>query len=237
MPQVSVILTVYNNKEDIEEAIKSVLAQTYKDWELIIVDDGSTDDLYPVIKKYIDNEKVLFIKNEVNLGRYVSLNIGIIKTRGIYIALIDSDDTYHPSKIEKQVKIFENNPNTVVVTTIAKRENLVRSMPPASMWRKAIHEKIGYFDSVLFGADSEFFERINAVYGAKSTHAVKEILYFSKRRQNSLTTNSITGSISTRKYYVNRFNAWHRTDKDKLYMPFPLLKRPFVVDASMLKKS
>ena len=103
---VSIIMPSYNTGGFIAESIESVLAQTYKDWELIIVDDCSTDDTDAVIARY-DDSRIKYLKNETNSGAAVSRNRALQEATGKWIAFLDSDDTWHPEKLERQIRFME----------------------------------------------------------------------------------------------------------------------------------
>lgn len=102
---VSVIIPSYNRAGSIRAAVESVLKQSYADLELIVVDDGSTDDTEAVLKG-IDDDRLRYIYQE-NAGACVARNTGIAAARGEYIAFHDSDDIWHPTKLEKQMAAFE----------------------------------------------------------------------------------------------------------------------------------
>jgi len=106
---VSVILPSYNSEKVIGKAIQSILDQTFKDWELFIVDDASTDRSIAVVKKIKDN-RIKLIKLSINNGYPVAMNVGIAKAKGKYIARMDADDVSAPSRLEEQVKVLEGNP-------------------------------------------------------------------------------------------------------------------------------
>lgn len=109
-PLVTVVTPSYNSSRFIEHTIKSILNQTYKNWELLIVDDCSTDDSYVVIKSYADQDKrIRLIKLEENSGAAVARNVGIENACGRFIAFLDSDDTWHPEKLEQQVSFMLKN--------------------------------------------------------------------------------------------------------------------------------
>lgn len=109
-PLVSVITPLYNCEKYIEETILSVINQTYKNWEMIIVDDCSKDNGVKIVEKYrkIDNRIKLY-KNEVNLGGAGTRNKCIEKAKGKYIAFLDSDDLWKKEKLEKQINFMERN--------------------------------------------------------------------------------------------------------------------------------
>ena len=107
-PLISVVMSVYNGEKYLEEAIESILAQTYSNFEFIIINDGSTDGSLDVIKKYINNDKIILITRE-NKGLPCSLNEGIRLSKGKYIARMDADDISLPTRLEEQIIFMEKN--------------------------------------------------------------------------------------------------------------------------------
>ena len=112
---VSVIIPVYNRKDMISDAVESVLSQTYKDLEVVVIDDGSTDNTVEEIKK-IKDPRIVLLKAE-HKGPYHARNMGIKKSKGDFIAFLDSDDMWLPEKLEKQMKQFEKNKEVFLVFT------------------------------------------------------------------------------------------------------------------------
>lgn len=108
MSLVSVIIPSYNRKKFICESVESVLAQTYKNYEIIIVDDGSTVDIKQALKPFGNKIKYLYQENK---GAASARNTGIINSKGKYLAFLDDDDLFEPGKLEKQVKKLEDNPH------------------------------------------------------------------------------------------------------------------------------
>lgn len=107
-PMISVVMSVYNAEKYLDEAIESILNQTYKDFEFIIINDGSTDKSLEIIEKYKkEDERVDLISRE-NRGLIASLNEGIQKARGKYIARMDADDISLPTRFEKQIELMES---------------------------------------------------------------------------------------------------------------------------------
>jgi glycosyltransferase involved in cell wall biosynthesis len=115
-PKVSVVLAVYNGAAFVSEAVKSILNQTFSNFELIIINDGSLDNSEKVLDLFNDS-RIIRIKNEKNLGLINSLNAGIKIARGEYIARMDADDISVPNRFEKQVEFLENNKNIGVLGT------------------------------------------------------------------------------------------------------------------------
>ena len=108
-PKVSIVLPNYNGGRYIKETILSVLNQTYKDFELIIVDDASTDESREIIESFLD-ERIIKHYSKVNRHVAYTTNIGFNMARGDYIARIDSDDQWEREKLEKQIEFMESNP-------------------------------------------------------------------------------------------------------------------------------
>lgn len=105
-PKVCVIMPCYNGEKFIGEAIESVLNQTYNNWELIIVDDGSTDNSKEVIKRYFNDNRIKYIAHKENRGIPAARNTGIKASKGEYIAFLDQDDIWLPEKLKEQIEIF-----------------------------------------------------------------------------------------------------------------------------------
>ena len=111
-PLVSVIIPTYNRGHLIKKAIKSVLNQTYKNLELIVVDDASTDNTEEIIST-ITNPNLIYIKQSSNLGPSVARNKGIEIAKGELIAFLDSDDQWYPEKLEKQINLLMNSDKSI----------------------------------------------------------------------------------------------------------------------------
>jgi len=185
MPRVSVIIPTYNRASLIARAVNSVLSQTYKDFEIIIVDDGSTDGTEEMIKKFTD-PRILYIHHEENRGSATARNTGLRVARGEYIAFQDSDDEWLPEKLERQLQILESSPRKVgLVYTdmwrIAGGRKLYWRSPTVSperlpcrlmgigiqtaVIRKECFNKVGMFDEALHRfIDLEFFIRLSKHY-------------------------------------------------------------------------
>ncbi len=108
-PTVTVVIPTYNRGDLLPRAIQSVIAQTFQDWEVIIVDDGSTDDTAAVVQSFL-SDRVRYVKLERNSGPSRARNVGIGCARGRYLAFLDSDDECLPHKLEVQLRRFETNP-------------------------------------------------------------------------------------------------------------------------------
>src|SRR5438067_8321397 len=107
---VSVITPVYRGERFVAATIQSVLAQTYRDWELVIVDDGSPDDSAGIIDGYLPHPQIRFIR-QANAGVAAARNTGIANARGEFVALLDQDDLWLPDKLERQLLYLNARPD------------------------------------------------------------------------------------------------------------------------------
>ena len=122
VPLVSILLNCYNASSFISKAIESVLGQTYHNWELVIWDDGSTDNTLQVINNYKD-KRIKIFKSLNNIGLGKSRLKAISKLNGKLISILDADDYFEPEKIKKQVDIFNNYPDVSICATWANFYN------------------------------------------------------------------------------------------------------------------
>ena len=106
---VSIIMPSYNTGRFIKETIEAVLAQSYTNWELLIVDDCSTDHTDHVVAEYLPDQRIRYIKNEKNSGAAASRNRALREAKGRWIAFLDSDDLWTSDKLEKQIQFMEEN--------------------------------------------------------------------------------------------------------------------------------
>jgi glycosyltransferase involved in cell wall biosynthesis len=113
-PKITVLMPVYNNEKFLRESVDSILNQTFKDFEFIIINDGSTDRTKKILNAYKDF-RIRVIDNDKNIGITRSLNKGLGLAKGEYIARMDGDDISLPERLERQVKFLENNPKVVLL--------------------------------------------------------------------------------------------------------------------------
>ena len=133
--KVSVIIPTYNREATLERAVKSVLSQTHKNLELIIIDDGSTDNTHTIIKKY--SKKLRFF-SQLHGGVSAARNLGLEKSEGTWVAFLDSDDYWLPEKLEVQLKFLREHPQIMVAQT---EEIWIRNGIRVNPMRK--HQKYG----------------------------------------------------------------------------------------------
>jgi glycosyltransferase involved in cell wall biosynthesis len=183
---VSVIIPTYNRSSFIQEAVDSVLAQSYRDFELIIVDDGSTDETSKILSRYKDQVSIIMTEHS---GPSAARNAGIKTAQGEFIAFLDSDDLWLPEKLKLQMNFFHNNPDIFVCQT---EETWIRNgvrvnprkihkkysglifehclplcivSPSAVMIHKTVFNKVGLFDESMPACeDYDLWLRISPRY-------------------------------------------------------------------------
>lgn len=114
IPLVSVVMAAKNYARYLPEAVESVLAQTVANWELIVVDDGSSDHTPDAVRPYLTDQRVRYFRSD-RLGQPRAKNLGIGLSRGEFIAFLDADDAWKPTKLERQLAVFDENPDVGVV--------------------------------------------------------------------------------------------------------------------------
>lgn len=244
-PLVSVLMTAFCSGNRIESAINSLLGQTYRDIELIVVDDASTDNTGEVVKAIAARDpRVTYLRLPCNVGTYIAKSIGLRHASGEFITCHDSDDWAHPMKIERQVQPLLENRQLVFSTSKWVRMQddgtyyarqihpLMRLNPASPMFRKDIVlEHAGGWDTVRTGADSEFTARLKLVFGNGAMHQVSQPLTFGAHRPDSLmnakaTGYSAAGMSSTRLAYWESWGHYHIDElraRRKPYLPVNLL--------------
>lgn len=108
-PLVSIITPMFNAEEYIEDCINSVIRQSYKNWELLIIDDCSSDKSVMIVNKYLNDSRIKLTCNSRNLGPALSRNVALSQAKGDYITFLDSDDFLSPLKLEKQIVFMQKN--------------------------------------------------------------------------------------------------------------------------------
>jgi len=240
-PLVSVILPTYNRAEYIRKAIESVLTQTYKNLELVIVDDGSIDNtsdiIYGLAKK---DKRVKVVQNKTNIGLVKSLNKGITRSKGKYIARIDDDDIWcDKQKLEKQIEFLENNPDYLlvgggVIRINEKGKEIVRLLLPernknirkailqnncfahsAVVFKKESWQNAGGYDETLnFSEDWDLWMKLGKL--GKYYNFQEYFLIYLKAGQNKMSEeNSVIRSnakvnIKLRKRYKKDFPGFRK---------------------------
>ena len=195
---VSVLLSTYNSEESISESIDSLLSQTYKNLEILISDDGSTDSTKEICKKFqLKDERILFSSNKKNIGLTKSLNNLAQKASGSLIARHDADDISLPYRIEEQIEFMKKKKLDAVTTrSLIKQNNKKR--PGISFYipdkllinrknpfihgtliiKKNVFQEIGYYDERFYYAQDYklFYDLLNKGYKVKTLNKALYIL-------------------------------------------------------------
>ncbi|MFX1384034.1 MAG: glycosyltransferase family 2 protein [Promethearchaeota archaeon] len=229
--KISVIMSVHNSEKFVSKAIESILNQTFKDFEFIIIDDGSIDNSYEITKKYLEIDKrVKLIRNKLNLGLTKSLNKGLKLSKGKYIARQDADDISLTNRLERQLMFLQSNPeyafcgcngtlkrsgNEIVKFFDYKalkkhqiKENCITH--PTIMIKKDIFEKYGYYNEKLtYGQDFELWCRLIYKYRIKGKNLSEKLYIFDvppivsvlKKNKRKLIIQQKNGLFSVFKYF------------------------------------
>ncbi|TAW14809.1 glycosyltransferase family 2 protein [Rhizobium ruizarguesonis] len=227
-PAITIIIPTFNRSALIGEAIDSVLQQTFGDFELIVVDDGSTDNTRDIVTGFTDS-RLVFVQQE-NAGRSAARNRAIAMARGKYIAFLDSDDAYLRDKLERQVRFMEENPRIGMIYTsakcidaegnILKNHTYVASVSghiyrqiaffrpvtitlPTVMLRREVLDTIGGFDEKMERfEDTDLWRRISKRYEVGAiTHPT---CLLRTHNDNTLRTQSPVKIAEAIEYYVEK---------------------------------
>ncbi|WP_444924293.1 glycosyltransferase [Microbulbifer sp. DLAB2-AF] len=252
--KVSVIVPVYNAERTLITALRSLCEQTWRNLEILIIDDASEDNTWQLIQNYIINTSlqpgiaIRLLRHNKNLGTYAARNTGLSVAEGDLITTHDSDDWSHPQKIEYQANALLSNPDKVACTShwVRTTENFLFSHwrledswvyrnISSLMFRRSVFNALGYWDRVSVNSDTEYYLRIIKYFGGD---ALTEILpgvplSFGRIHKDSLTlydeTHLITRYYGVRKDYEDAARRWHSEIKslNDLYLPEIPKVRPF----------
>lgn len=224
-PDISIIMPCYNQAKYIGEAIDSVLNQTFTDWELILVDDGSTDDSYSIINEYVNRDRRIVCFRQANGGPSKARNQGAKNAFGKYLLFFDSDDKLASTYIEHGVQYLEANEKCAVFYPRVKYfgsrndEELLRytsykdllcksSILCTSIIRKKDFDRIEGFDETMIGfEDWEMFIRL--LYHNDVVHQSSDILFFYRmhREEGGVNVQAICNSDQLTAYIYNKNQA------------------------------
>jgi len=159
---ISVVIPTYNRQKYLSKAIQTVLNQTYSNFEIIIVDDASTQDNSKLIESF-KNERIKYLKNSKKMGAPYSRNIGIKNAKGRFIAFLDDDDEWKKNKLEKQIKAFdEEDIGLVICYSLDKRFGRERiSKPPQEITHKQLLKSFNLSSTSTYVVRKTVFENID----------------------------------------------------------------------------
>lgn len=260
LPCVSVIMPVYNAISTVGTALRSLFAQSWPNLEILVVDDASTDDSARVLEQLAQecppsiDYKVL--RHAQNQGAYAARNTALAVASGTLITIHDSDDWSHPQKIERQVAALQAAPEAkaclshwvrttpeLVFHRWRVEEGWVYRNISSLMLRRAVVERLGYWDEVRVNADTEYHERLLAVFGDRAVIDVLPgvPLAFGRSDADSLSqrseTHLATQFLGVRQEYMAAARRWHRAaaGAGELYLPRAPHWRPFAAPAALCR--
>ena len=239
--KVTVIVTTYNASETIESCIYSLLQQTWRNLEIIVVDDASTDDTLLCLQNLSHCYKEITVVGlPQNVGTFAAKSIGAKYATGEYLTCQDSDDWAHPQKIAEQVQPLIEDASIIATTSqwlrldfegqyyVRQIYPFMRQNPASPMFRlQTVKRMTGLWHIVRTGADSEFFERLKVVFGSDKIINIKKPLTIASHRPNSLMTSEKFGIYNqsaalARLDYWEAWRLWHIDilyKKNSLVMP------------------
>ena len=210
MQLVSIIMPAYNCERFIAEAIRSVLAQTYTDWELIIVDDCSTDNTAQIVASF-DDTRIVYQRNEKNVGAALTRNRALQIAKGHYIAFLDADDLWAPEKLEHQIAFMEKNGYDFTYTVFRRTDKPLRIAGPKHVTRLGMYafcwpacptvmynrQKIGLIQITDLRKNNDYAMWLHVIQKADCYLLNEELFFYNKH----------AGSVSDAKISV--LLKWH----------------------------
>jgi len=231
---ITIYITNFNYANYIDKAIKSVLNQSYKNFEIIIVDDASEDNSKEILKNYESNKKISIIYNKKKKGLIRSSNIAIKASRGVFFLRLDADDYLHPNAIGTMFKIIKNSPNTALIFSDFytfnnrskklkrnryknKKNYSVEDDPvhgACSLINKKIFTKIGGYNSKFDKQDGYYLWLAFLLNNHRVSHC-KKLLFFYRKHNKSLSKNLVK-IFNTRLDILNFFSKKNLNFKNLL---------------------
>lgn len=251
MEKVSVIMPCYNDGKYIMEAIDSIVKQTYPDWELIIVDDGSDDEETKTIINEIQNPKIKVFHTE-HLRPAGARNYGIQKAEGTYILPVDSDDRIHEEYMEKAVKMIESNPRIGVVYCKAElfgEKNGSWNLPDYSfkhmlldnivfvtaLFYKSDWEKVGGFNTSMAQGMEDYDFWLSILGLEREICQIPEVLFYYRIKPVSRTTNFQDNCVQVQNTYQQIYYN-HKEFYQKHYDEYALVLRDALIEQIFIRR-
>jgi len=229
LPLTTISMSVFNVEQYLRQALDSILAQTHANWEVVLIDDASTDSTYEIASGYA-NDRVRVFRNSCNMGTYWGRNRALLLARGDYFTILDGDDTFHPEKVAKQIGELSSG-HWACLTGYQRigAPHELRFGHNTLLFDVRLVHQIGFFDSVRFEGDSEYVARIRRLH---EIQRIREPLLNYRIRAGSLTQSAATGTGAAtpgetiREQYRANYSDWHRSTP-ALHLPFWQAKRRF----------
>ena len=203
-PLISVVMPVYNALPFLDDSIKSILAQTFDDFEFVIFDDGSTDGSVERLREWATRDsRIRLYEGKQQLGLSGSSNAVVAQARASIVARMDADDVSHPDRLKRQLAIIESDPNVAVVGTLCvgidadgrevrprdrwrlvRRSGYIPFPHGSAMFRREVFDRVGGYDDTPHGEDQKLFSKM-AAHGRVLT--LPDILYSYRYHANNAT--------------------------------------------------
>jgi len=212
-PKVSVIMPVFNREKYVADAVNSILTQTFTEFEFIIINDGSTDSTFDILKSF-DDKRITLIRSKENQGNYTARNKGMEKATGKYICVMDSDDMALPHRIQKQFDFMESNTRFGLCGSFVKiidsdeivsapedydeikvwsMSNIMFRHPTVFIRNEFLKKyKLKYNDTYRYAADYDFLVRATHLFPVTN---IQEVLLEYRRHADQISTANSSGQV------------------------------------------
>lgn len=223
-PLVTVVITTWRPDACLEPAVRSIINQTWKSLEILLIDDASPEEFVPLLEQTAKlDPRIRLIRQPRNGGTYLARNRGLKEARGEYFTVHDSDDWAHPQRIEFQLKAMLDDESLVSTASHCLRadDNLCFNQPGSQPRREnassllfrlaPVRERVGFYDASRKGADTEFSLRIVGAFGEAGHRLLPAPLAIVRRRHGSLSREEFKGGWRhpSRSAYRRAYEAWH----------------------------
>lgn len=250
-PLISIIMPAYNAERTIYIAIKSILSQIYINFELIVINDCSTDKTAEIVRSMCNfDRRVSLINLDKNYGSYIARNIGLLHSKGEFITVHDADDVSHPQKLYLQINEILKHRNCLASISYWIRldqygnVSLKRGLPflrmniSSLLFHKSVPKKIGNWQINRFGADLEYLDRIKSAFSRRAIKKIRLPLSLGLYRDDSLTTAMKTSvfnkiGLQARMKYEEKWRREHLA----LFYPHTYNLLRFIDDYFLKRKS
>lgn len=259
-PLITVIMPVFNAAEHLATSLRSITEQTWRNLEIILVDDCSTDDSIAIIEAHAARDsRIRLIRSTVNAGCYVSRNIGLAAARGTFVTFHDADDWSHPQRFETQARdLLEHGTRMANFPFWARTNTELHGLFRVAniafvgvhhmsmmLRREPVVDRLGYFDAVRAGADTEYYFRLRHVFPRRITELAKAPFAIGRIHDANLTTSGSFGfqhfaESHVRTEYRDASEGFRQSagpERRALYYAHPMGKRPFPAPSRLLATS
>jgi glycosyltransferase involved in cell wall biosynthesis len=208
-PEVSIILCTYNRAKYLRQCIDSVIDQTFKNWELLVVDDGSNDQTFEIVNPYLQNTQNIRYFKHKNRKLAYSKNVSIQASFSSYITFLDSDDTYAPNHIESRLNYLKSHPEIdliqggffseedIIVADYYKPGKTINLkecvLGPTFFGKRQVFFELKGFDNIAYGEDTDFWQRAEKRF---KTHNLTDPTTYIYTRAETSITKSVLEKIS-----------------------------------------